>query len=78
VLEQKPEEALAIADEVLTATEESGSGATLRALLHRVRGYELALTLEAIARLRGGEIAAAESRGLLARLGVVSTPEIPV
>ena len=105
VLERKPDEALAIADEVLTATEESGSGATLRALLHRVRGYalaqqgdtegsaealrwsidiareseetyEVALTLEAIARLQDDETAAAESRGLLARLGVVSTPEV--
>jgi ATP/maltotriose-dependent transcriptional regulator MalT len=84
VLGQKLEYALTIADEVLTATEESGSGATLRALLHRVRGYalaqqgdtegaaealrwsidiaresgetyEVARTLEAIARLRGGE-----------------------
>jgi hypothetical protein len=31
VLERRPEEALALADEVLTTTEESESGATLRA-----------------------------------------------
>jgi class 3 adenylate cyclase/tetratricopeptide (TPR) repeat protein len=44
--------------------------------------YELAVTLEASARLaelRGddGSAQAKESKGLLARLGVVSTPEIP-
>src|SRR5436190_14200072 len=44
--------------------------------------YELALTLEACARLdqlRGedGSAQARESKGLLARLGVVSTPEVP-
>jgi tetratricopeptide (TPR) repeat protein len=107
VLERRPDEAVALADEVLTTTEESESGATLRALLHRVRAYalaqqgdalcmaealrwsldvareaeetyEVALTLEAMARLQGDEDAAAESRGLLARLGVVSTPEVPV
>jgi class 3 adenylate cyclase/tetratricopeptide (TPR) repeat protein len=45
--------------------------------------YELALTLEAIGRvkeLRGqdGSAEAGEARGLLARLGVVSTPEVPI
>jgi class 3 adenylate cyclase/tetratricopeptide (TPR) repeat protein len=45
--------------------------------------YELALTLEACARLaelRGedGSAQAKESMGLLARLGVVSTPEVPL
>ena len=45
--------------------------------------YELALTLEALARLRAlrGEdfsVEARESKGLLARLGVVSTPSVPV
>ncbi|HSB37907.1 MAG TPA: AAA family ATPase [Gaiellaceae bacterium] len=40
--------------------------------------YEVALTLESIARLQGDEEAAAESRTLLARLGVVSTPEVPL
>ena len=44
--------------------------------------YELALTLEAIGRLKGlqgqdGSAEAGEARGLLARLGVVSTPQIP-
>ena len=106
VLERRPDEAVALADEVLTTTEESESGATLRALLHRVRAYalaqqgdatcmaealrwsldvareaeetyEVALTLEAMARLQGDADAADESRGLLARLGVVSTPEVP-
>jgi class 3 adenylate cyclase/tetratricopeptide (TPR) repeat protein len=107
VLERRPDEAVALADEVLTTTEESESGATLRALLHRVRAYalmqqgdavcadealrwslevareaeetyEVALTLEAVARLQGDEGSAAESRGLLARLGVVSTPDVPL
>jgi tetratricopeptide (TPR) repeat protein len=107
VLAREPEQALALADDVLTTTEQTGSGATLRALLHRVRAYalaqqgdaegatealrwsieiareaeetyEAALTLEAIARLQGDDEAAAEARGLLARLGVVSTPEIPL
>ena len=36
VLERRPDEAVALAGEVLTTTEESESGATLRALLHRV------------------------------------------
>ncbi len=45
--------------------------------------YETALTLEAIARLRelrgeDGSDEAAESRALLARLGVVSTPDVPL
>jgi hypothetical protein len=103
VLERRPDEAVALADEVLTTTEESESGATLRAR-SRVRAgaqgdatcmaealrwsldvareaeetYEVALTLEAMARLQGDEDAADESRGLLARLGVVSTPEVPL
>ena len=42
VLERRPDEAVALADEVLTTTEESESGATLGALLHRVRAYALA------------------------------------
>ena len=92
---------------MLTTTEESGAGATLRGMLHRVRAhalaqrgdaegaaealrwsleiareaeetYEVALTLESMARLQGDEEAAAESRTLLARLGVVSTPEVPL
>ena len=108
VLAGRPDEALALADEVLTATEQSGSGAPLRALLHRVRAYalaqrgddedavaealrwsieiareaeetyEAALTLEAMSRVRHDESAAAESRTLLARLGVVSTPTVPL
>ena len=107
VLAREPDEALALADDVLTTTEQTGSGATLRALLHRVRAYalaqqgdaegaaealrwsieiareaeetyEAALTLEAIARLQGDDEAAAEARGLLARLGAVSTPDIPL
>jgi hypothetical protein len=36
--------------------------------------YEAALTLQAIGRIQGDADAAAESRALLARLGVVSTP----
>jgi len=45
--------------------------------------YELALTLDAIGRLKSrtgtdGSTEATEARGLLARLGVVSTPEIPL
>ena len=40
--------------------------------------YQLALTLEAIGRLQGDEAADAESHSLLARLGVVSTPEVPL
>jgi len=44
--------------------------------------YELALTLDAIGRLKArtgadGSAEAAEARGLLARLGVVSTPKVP-
>jgi len=112
VLAREPEQALALADEVLQATEETGSGATLRALLHRLRAYalaqqgdldgmedalrysldtaraaeetyEAALTLEASARLKelrreDGSVAAQEAHTLLARLGVVSTPEIPL
>jgi class 3 adenylate cyclase/tetratricopeptide (TPR) repeat protein len=104
--------AIAWADETLQATEETDAGATLRALLHRLRGYalaqsgdleaadealqqsletaraaeetyEVALTLEAIARLaelRGvdGSAQARESSALLARLGVVSTPQVPL
>jgi class 3 adenylate cyclase/tetratricopeptide (TPR) repeat protein len=104
--------ALARADETLQATEETGAGATLRALLYRLRGYalaqsgnleaadealrqsletaraaeetyEVALTLEAIARLaelRGVDSSAEarESSALLARLGVVSTPQVPL
>jgi tetratricopeptide (TPR) repeat protein len=104
--------AVAQADETLQATEETGAGATLRALLYRLRGYalaqsgdleaadealrqslesaraaeetyEVALTLEAIARLaelRGvdGSAEARESSALLARLGVVSTPQVPL
>jgi class 3 adenylate cyclase/tetratricopeptide (TPR) repeat protein len=104
--------AIARADETLQATEETDAGATLRALLHRLRGYalaqsgdleaadealqesletaraaeetyEVALTLEAIARLaelRGvdGSAQARESSALLARLGVVSTPQVPL
>jgi hypothetical protein len=42
VLERRPDEAVALADEVLTTTEESESGATLGALLYRVRAYALA------------------------------------
>ena len=105
-------DAIARADETLQATEETDAGATLRALLHRLRGYalaqsgdleaadealqqsletaraaeetyEVALTLEAIARLaelRGldGSAQARESSALLARLGVVSTPQVPL
>jgi class 3 adenylate cyclase/tetratricopeptide (TPR) repeat protein len=45
--------------------------------------YELALTLEAIGRLKelrgqDGSAEAGEARGLLARLGVVSTPDVPL
>ncbi len=45
--------------------------------------YETALTLEAISRLKelrgdDGSAEAAESRALLARLGVVSTPDVPL
>jgi class 3 adenylate cyclase/tetratricopeptide (TPR) repeat protein len=45
--------------------------------------YELALTLEAIGRLKklrgeDGSAEADEARGLLARLGVVSTPDVPL
>jgi tetratricopeptide (TPR) repeat protein len=45
--------------------------------------YELALTLEAVGRLKelrgeDGSAEAGEARGLLARLGVVSTPTVPV
>jgi class 3 adenylate cyclase/tetratricopeptide (TPR) repeat protein len=108
----EPADALARADETLHATEETGSGAPLRALLHRLRGYalaqtrdlegadealrqsletaraadetyEVALTLEAIARLaelrsEDNSAEAKESATLLARLGVVSTPSIPL
>jgi len=42
VLERRPDEAVALADEVLTRTEESESGATSRAVLQRVRAYALA------------------------------------
>jgi tetratricopeptide (TPR) repeat protein len=106
VLAREPEKALALADETLTAIEETESGAPLRASLHRIRAYalaqqgdagsaealrwslelarkaeetyEAALTLEAAGRLTGDEAAAAESRALLARLGVVATPYVPV
>jgi class 3 adenylate cyclase/tetratricopeptide (TPR) repeat protein len=112
VLAREPDDALALADEVLQATEETGSGATLRALCHRLRGYalaqtgdlegaaealqwsidtaraaeetyEAALTLEAkahLADLRGEDGAeyAQESHTLLAQLGVVSTPNVPL
>jgi class 3 adenylate cyclase/tetratricopeptide (TPR) repeat protein len=112
VLAGDPVQALVEADETLHATEETGSGATLRALLHRLRGYalaqsgdleaagaalrqsletaraaeetyEAALTLDAIARLaelRGdeGSAEAKESSALLARLGAVSTPDVPL
>jgi tetratricopeptide (TPR) repeat protein len=45
--------------------------------------YELALTLEAIGRLAAareedGSAESAEARGLLARLGVMSTPQVPL
>ena len=45
--------------------------------------YELALTLEATGRLKelrgeDGSAEAGEARGLLARLGVVSTPDVPL
>jgi tetratricopeptide (TPR) repeat protein len=45
--------------------------------------YELAITLEAIGRLkaargRNGSTESEEARGLLARLGVVSTPDVPL
>jgi transglutaminase-like putative cysteine protease len=59
----------------------------LRQSLELARGadetYELALTLEALARLvelRGqdGSAQARESKGLLARLGVVTTPDVPL
>jgi class 3 adenylate cyclase len=45
--------------------------------------YELALTLDAIGRLKAlraedGSAETAEARGLLARLGVVSTPDVPL
>jgi class 3 adenylate cyclase/tetratricopeptide (TPR) repeat protein len=107
-----PADAIARAEETLQATEETDAGATLRALLYRLRGYalaqsgdleaadealrqsletaraaeetyEVALTLEAIARLaelRGvdGSAQARESSALLARLGVVSTPQVPL
>jgi class 3 adenylate cyclase/tetratricopeptide (TPR) repeat protein len=107
-----PADAIARTEETLQATEETDAGATLRALLHRLRGYalaqsgdfeaadealrqsletaraadetyEVALTLEAIARLaelRGidGSAEARESSALLARLGVVSTPQVPL
>ena len=112
VLAGDPAEALNQADETLQAIEETGAGAVLRSLLHRLRGYalmqsgdleaasdslersleaarganetyELALTLEAVARLaelRGedGAAAANESKTLLAGLGVVSTPAVPL
>ena len=112
VLAREPERALPLADEILQATEETGSGATLSALLHRLRAYalaqqgdldgmedalrhslataraadetyEAALTLEAMARLaelRGadGTARAKEGQTLLARLGVVATPAIPL
>ena len=112
VLAGDPTEALNQADETLRAIEETGAGAVLRALLHRLRGYalmqtqdleaaseslgrsleaaraaeetyELALTLEALARLaelRGdeGSATANESKMLLAGLGVVSTPAVPL
>jgi class 3 adenylate cyclase/tetratricopeptide (TPR) repeat protein len=64
-----------------------GAGEALEESLKVARSadetYELALTLEASARLaelRGedGSAEAKESKGLLARLGVVSTPEIPL
>ena len=105
-------DALAQADGTLEATEETGPGATLRALLYRLRGYalaqsgdldaadealrqsletaraaeetyEVALTLEASAQLaelrtEDGSAAAKESATLLARLGVVSTPMVPL
>ena len=105
-------DALARADETLRATDATGSGAVLRSLLFRLRGYalmqagdldaadeslrtsietaraddetyEAALTLEAIAQLaalRGEDdsTAADESSTLLARLGVVSTPPVPL
>jgi Flp pilus assembly protein TadD len=103
VLSRSPERALLLADEALTEIELTESGAPLRALLHRLRGYaldqlddadgaaealrysitiareaeetyEAALTLQAIARIQDDADAAAESRALLARLGVVSTP----
>jgi hypothetical protein len=40
--------------------------------------YEAALTLQASARLAGDEGASAQSRALLARLGVISTPDVPL
>ncbi|MGZ4307753.1 MAG: AAA family ATPase [Gaiellaceae bacterium] len=63
------------------------AGEALRESLELARGadetYELALTLEAVARLaelRGedGAAEAKEAKTLLARLGVVSTPDVPV
>jgi tetratricopeptide (TPR) repeat protein len=107
VLSRSPERALTFADTTLTEIELTESGAPLRALLHRLRGYalaqqgdaegaaealrysiaiareaeetyEAALTLQAIALIEGDDEAASESRTLLAGLGVVSTPEVPL
>lgn len=112
VLARETEDALAGAEQALTAIEQSGGGSLHHAFVQRIRGYalmqktdldtadaalgeslelargadetyELALTLEAVARLRelrGEDFAAEarESKGLLARLGVVSTPVVPL
>ena len=46
-------DAIARADETLQATEETDAGATLRALLHRLRGYALAQSGDLHSRRRG-------------------------
>ena len=71
-------EQLGEADEALAAFEQSVDLARAAD-----ESYELAVTLGAIGDLktRAGVSAtaeAAEARGLLARLGVVSTPEVPI
>jgi tetratricopeptide (TPR) repeat protein len=112
VLAHETDDALAGAEQALSAIEQSGGGSLHHAFVHRIRGYalmqkgeteaaeaalnesldlsrgadetyELALTLEAIARLRellgeDGSAERRESKTLLARLGVVSTPSVPL
>ena len=70
-------EQLGRTDEALAAFEQS-----LELARAADETYELAVTLDAIGALKArtgadGSAEAAEARGLLARLGVVSTPEIP-
>jgi tetratricopeptide (TPR) repeat protein len=71
-------ERLGQADEALAAFEQS-----LQLAREADETYELAVTLEAIGAVKGragrdGSAEAAEARGLLARLGVVSTPAMPL